>query len=87
MRSKQLNLNCCFSDFKSRQQYYLQLKRNVLQSNVATQDEVVFSLAATALHLDVGVFDESVHIKNYFEPKDYVPEWVRTVTGMIRGRH
>jgi len=65
-----------FSDVQSRLNYYLQLKHNVLQSSISTQDEIILSLAATALRLELGVFDNTTHVKNYFEPKDYVPEWV-----------
>ena len=60
------------------------MKRNVLQSKVAVQDEIIFTLAATALHLDKGSFDSVIHHDHYFDPRDYVPNWVsRFDTGNI----
>ena len=64
---------------ESRHHYYLQLKRNVLQSKVPVQDEVIFTLAAAALHVDMGPFDPSQHKEKYFDPHDYVPAWVSSL--------
>lgn len=64
------------SDPCSRYHYYLQMKKNVLQSKIRAQDELIFTLAATSLHLDVGTFDSETHKGHYFDPSDYVPAWV-----------
>nr|CAB3262931.1 uncharacterized protein LOC100185320 [Phallusia mammillata] len=62
-------------DPKSRHHYYLQLKKNVLQSKVPSQEEEIFTLAATSLHLDMGTFDAAKHLGRYFDPNEYVPAW------------
>ncbi|CAK8676491.1 unnamed protein product [Clavelina lepadiformis] len=62
-------------NYQSRYHYYLQMKRNVLQSKVVTQDETIVTLAAISLHLDLGAFDPTLHTGRYFDPNEYVPAW------------
>jgi len=62
-------------DAASRHYYYLQMKRNVIQSKVPVQDTVILSLAATSLRLDHGCYDSQIHIGEYFDPCDHVPVW------------
>ena len=70
-----LKTYCC-SDAQSRHYYYLQIKKNLLQTKVLAQDELIFQLAATSLYIDLGSFDNSLHSGHYFNPQEYMPAWV-----------
>lgn len=64
------------SDKPTRTQYYLQMKKNVLQTKVTTRDEIIFSLAAYGLQSDIGEFNAKIHKDKYFQVEAYFPPWV-----------
>jgi len=61
----------------TRQQYYLQLKDNLIHYNHLCTDERCFLLAAYALQADHGTFNSDKHTDHYFDPREYFPPWVR----------
>ncbi|XP_038074355.1 FERM domain-containing protein 6-like [Patiria miniata] len=60
----------------TRQNYYLQLKQNVLSAPVLCHEDATFILASYALQADLGNYAEDTHRLQYFEPRKYFPEWV-----------
>ncbi|XP_022097323.1 FERM domain-containing protein 6-like isoform X2 [Acanthaster planci] len=60
----------------TRQNYYLQLKQNVLSAPVLCREEAFFVLASYALQADLGNYAEDTHRGQYFDPCKYFPEWV-----------
>lgn len=62
------------SDKIARKLYYYHLKEQVLRSHCTHKEEVYFLLAAYALQADWG--NQRNHMKNYFEPEAYFPQWV-----------
>lgn len=64
-------------DEKTRYLYYLQLKSNYLNINHKLNDEKYFELAALALYVDFGNFNEQIHSNHeYFKLNSYFPIWV-----------
>jgi hypothetical protein len=59
----------------TRQQYYLQLKDNLLNHNQFVSEDKCFVLAGYALQADLGNYTQ-VSQDSYFDPREYFPAWV-----------
>ena len=60
----------------TRQQYYQQLRENLLNYSQLCSEEKCFLLAAYALQADQGNFHHTRHQGHYFDPREYFPAWV-----------
>ncbi|XP_078497098.1 FERM and PDZ domain-containing protein 2 [Lissotriton helveticus] len=57
----------------TRHQYYLQLRKEVLEERLYCTGESALQLASIALQAECGPYVPEVHGSNYFRPEDYVP--------------
>ena len=67
---------CTYRERSTRQQYYLQLRDNLLHHSQLVSEEKCFLLAAYALQADHGDYNQTKHAANYFDPREYFPAWV-----------
>ncbi|EDV29926.1 uncharacterized protein TRIADDRAFT_18577, partial [Trichoplax adhaerens] len=58
----------------TRNQYYLQLKKNIVRCYISCTEELCFKLASYALQADFGDFTNCSG--EYFDPEQYFPPWV-----------
>ncbi|XP_064176905.1 tyrosine-protein phosphatase non-receptor type 13 isoform X2 [Anguilla rostrata] len=56
----------------TRHQYYLQLRKDILEDRVRCDEETSLFLAALALQAEYGDYIPQVYGKNYFQPEQYV---------------
>ncbi|XP_074855678.1 FERM and PDZ domain-containing protein 2 [Carettochelys insculpta] len=57
----------------TRHQFYLQLRKDILEERLYCNDEASLQLGALALQAELGNYAPEVHGKNYFRVEDYVP--------------
>ncbi|KAI7805901.1 tyrosine-protein phosphatase non-receptor type 13 isoform X1 [Triplophysa rosa] len=56
----------------TRHQYYLQLRRDILEDRVYCNEEMALFLAALALQAEFGDYMSNVYGKNYFQMEQYI---------------
>ena len=61
----------------TRHQYYLQLRKDVLEGGVYVHEETAMLLASYALQAEVGDYNANIHGVDYFLPEHYMPQRVR----------
>uniref|UniRef100_A0A8C2U603 FERM and PDZ domain containing 2 n=1 Tax=Coturnix japonica TaxID=93934 RepID=A0A8C2U603_COTJA len=57
----------------TRHQFYLQLRKDILEERLYCNDETALKLGALALQAELGNYASEVHGKNYFRVEDYIP--------------
>ncbi|XP_030426238.1 FERM and PDZ domain-containing protein 2 isoform X2 [Gopherus evgoodei] len=57
----------------TRHQFYLQLRKDILEERLYCNDETSLQLGALALQAELGNYAPEMHGKNYFRIEDYVP--------------
>ncbi|XP_074763480.1 FERM and PDZ domain-containing protein 2 isoform X6 [Athene noctua] len=57
----------------TRHQFYLQLRKDILEERLYCNDETALKLGALALQAELGNFASEMHGKSYFRVEDYVP--------------
>ncbi|MCJ8730583.1 hypothetical protein PDJAM_G00186240 [Pangasius djambal] len=60
----------------TRHQYYIQLRRDILEGRVYCNEDTVMFLAALALQAEFGDYIPEVYGKNYFQMEHYIPKRV-----------
>ncbi|XP_017579550.1 FERM and PDZ domain-containing protein 2 isoform X2 [Pygocentrus nattereri] len=58
----------------TRHQYYLQLRRDILEDRVYCNEDTAVFLAALALQAEFGDYMPEVYGKNYFQTEQYIPK-------------
>ncbi|XP_068161767.1 FERM and PDZ domain-containing protein 2 [Antennarius striatus] len=61
---------------QTRHQYYLQLRRDLLEDRLSCHEETAYFLGALALQMECGDCMFEVYGRNYFRPDQYVPKSV-----------
>ncbi|XP_025069332.1 FERM and PDZ domain-containing protein 2 isoform X1 [Alligator sinensis] len=54
-------------------QFYLQLRKDILDERLYCNDEIILQLGALALQAEFGNYSPEMHGKNYFRAEDYIP--------------
>uniref|UniRef100_A0A8C3E5E2 Uncharacterized protein n=1 Tax=Corvus moneduloides TaxID=1196302 RepID=A0A8C3E5E2_CORMO len=57
----------------TRHQFYLQLRKDILEERLYCSDETALKLGALALQAELGNYAPEMHGKSYFRVEDYVP--------------
>ncbi|NXE53704.1 FRPD2 protein, partial [Casuarius casuarius] len=57
----------------TRHQFYLQLRKDILEERLYCSDEAALKLGALALQAELGNYASEMHGKSYFRVEDYVP--------------
>ncbi|XP_009464901.1 PREDICTED: LOW QUALITY PROTEIN: FERM and PDZ domain-containing protein 2 [Nipponia nippon] len=57
----------------TRHQFYLQLRKDILEERLYCNDETALKLGALALQAELGNYASEMHGKNYFRVEDYIP--------------
>ncbi|NWW73196.1 FRPD2 protein, partial [Climacteris rufus] len=57
----------------TRHQFYLQLRKDILEERLYCSDETALKLGAMALQAELGNYAPEMHGKSYFRVEDYVP--------------
>ncbi|XP_032868851.1 FERM and PDZ domain-containing protein 2 isoform X1 [Amblyraja radiata] len=57
----------------TRHQYYLQLRKDILEEHLYCSDETALLLGALALQAEFGEYVPEVHGKNYYRVEHYIP--------------
>ncbi|NXJ07141.1 FRPD2 protein, partial [Odontophorus gujanensis] len=57
----------------TRHQFYLQLRKDILEERLYCNDETALKLGALALQAELGNYASEVHGKSYFRVEDYIP--------------
>uniref|UniRef100_A0A8D0HPL6 FERM and PDZ domain containing 2 n=1 Tax=Sphenodon punctatus TaxID=8508 RepID=A0A8D0HPL6_SPHPU len=57
----------------TRHQFYLQLRKDLLEERLYCNEETLLQLGALALQAELGNYAPEVHGKNYFRVEDYIP--------------
>ncbi|XP_078055407.1 FERM and PDZ domain-containing protein 2 [Mustelus asterias] len=57
----------------TRHQYYLQLRKDILEERLYCSDETALLLASLALQAEYGDYVSEVHGKNYYRVEHYIP--------------
>ncbi|XP_062436432.1 FERM and PDZ domain-containing protein 2 [Rhea pennata] len=57
----------------TRHQFYLQLRKDILEERLYCNDETSLKLGALALQAELGNYASEMHGKSYFRVEDYVP--------------
>ncbi|KAJ6661741.1 hypothetical protein lerEdw1_013263 [Lerista edwardsae] len=57
----------------TRHQFYLQLRKDLLEERLYCNDKTILQLGALALQAELGNYAPEVHGKTYFRVEDYVP--------------
>ncbi|NWX22448.1 FRPD2 protein, partial [Aegotheles bennettii] len=57
----------------TRHQFYLQLRKDILEERLYCNDETALKLGALALQAELGNFASEIHGKSYFRVEDYIP--------------
>ena len=63
------------SHSKTRHQYYLQLRKDILEARLHCHEEAAFILAGLALQAEISDYDENLG-QNYFMAEHYLPHRV-----------
>lgn len=70
---------------QTRHQYYLQLRKDLLEGKMYCHEETALKVAAFALQAEKGDYDALEKRHSYFRPEDYLPEKVRREGGTGHG--
>ena len=62
---------------QTRHQYYLQLRKDLLEGKMYCHEETALKLAAFALQAEKGDCDTNKKPHDYFRPEDYLSEKVK----------
>ncbi|XP_067155702.1 FERM and PDZ domain-containing protein 2 [Apteryx mantelli] len=57
----------------TRHQFYLQLRKDILEERLYCNDETALKLGALALQAELGNYASEMHGKSYFRVEDYIP--------------
>ncbi|XP_062462850.1 FERM and PDZ domain-containing protein 2 isoform X3 [Pezoporus occidentalis] len=57
----------------TRHQFYLQLRKDILEERLYCNDETALKLGALALQAELGNYAPEMHGKSYFRVEDYIP--------------
>ncbi|XP_009998659.1 PREDICTED: FERM and PDZ domain-containing protein 2 [Chaetura pelagica] len=57
----------------TRHQFYLQLRKDILEERLYCNDEIALKLGALALQAELGNYAPEMHGKSYFRVEDYIP--------------
>ncbi|XP_066477470.1 FERM and PDZ domain-containing protein 2 [Tiliqua scincoides] len=57
----------------TRHQFYLQLRKDLLEERLYCNDKTILQLGALALQAELGNYAPEVHGKTYFRVEDYIP--------------
>ncbi|NXF41222.1 FRPD2 protein, partial [Nyctibius bracteatus] len=57
----------------TRHQFYLQLRKDILEERLYCNDETALKLGALALQAELGNYASQMHGKSYFRVEDYIP--------------
>ncbi|XP_056208649.1 FERM and PDZ domain-containing protein 2 isoform X2 [Falco biarmicus] len=57
----------------TRHQFYLQLRKDILEERLYCNDETTLKLGALALQAELGNYASEMHGKSYFRVEDYIP--------------
>ncbi|XP_014105564.1 PREDICTED: FERM and PDZ domain-containing protein 2 [Pseudopodoces humilis] len=57
----------------TRHQFYLQLRKDILEERLYCSDETALKLGALALQAELGNYASEMHGKSYFRVEDYIP--------------
>ncbi|XP_054060673.1 FERM and PDZ domain-containing protein 2 isoform X2 [Rissa tridactyla] len=57
----------------TRHQFYLQLRKDILEERLYCNDETALKLGALALQAEFGNYASEMHGKSYFRVEDYIP--------------
>ncbi|XP_014813543.1 PREDICTED: FERM and PDZ domain-containing protein 2 [Calidris pugnax] len=57
----------------TRHQFYLQLRKDILEERLYCNDETALKLGALALQAELGNYAAEMHGKSYFRVEDYIP--------------
>ncbi|XP_066921139.1 tyrosine-protein phosphatase non-receptor type 13-like [Clytia hemisphaerica] len=64
---------CLLQEQQTRHQYYLQLRKDVLENSIRVHDDTSMILASYALQTELGDYDRNIHGLDYFVPQLYLP--------------
>ena len=64
---------CHCRDPTSRHQYYLQLRKDILEERTTCDEQAALQLASLALQAEMGDYHSDSMGQNYFLPEHYVP--------------
>ncbi|XP_023096422.2 FERM and PDZ domain-containing protein 2 isoform X4 [Felis catus] len=68
-------VSCCaqLQNSQARHQFYLQLRKDILEEKLYCNDETLLQLAVLALQAEFGNYPEEIESKAYFRVEDYIP--------------
>ncbi|XP_026918309.2 LOW QUALITY PROTEIN: FERM and PDZ domain-containing protein 2 [Acinonyx jubatus] len=68
-------VSCCaqLQNSQARHQFYLQLRKDILEEKLYCSDETLLQLAVLALQAEFGKYPEEIESKAYFRVEDYIP--------------
>ncbi|XP_077602587.1 FERM and PDZ domain-containing protein 2-like [Crocuta crocuta] len=68
-------VSCCaqLQNSQTRHQFYLQLRKDILEEKLYCNDETLLQLAVLALQAECGNYPEEIETKAYFRVEDYIP--------------
>ncbi|XP_071952014.1 tyrosine-protein phosphatase non-receptor type 13-like isoform X2 [Antedon mediterranea] len=67
----------------TRHQYYLQLRKDILEERTKCDEQAALQLASLALQAEMGDLNHSASLtRNYFLPEHYLPAYVISVMGV-----
>ncbi|XP_047142162.1 tyrosine-protein phosphatase non-receptor type 13 isoform X1 [Hydra vulgaris] len=64
---------CLLQEQQTRHQYYLQLRKDVLENSIRIHEDTSMVLASYALQAELGDYDRNIHGIDYFVPQHYLP--------------
>ncbi|XP_022099878.1 tyrosine-protein phosphatase non-receptor type 13-like isoform X2 [Acanthaster planci] len=73
-------------DQLTRHQYYLQLRRDILEERTRCDERAALQLASLALQAEMGDYQPETMGRNYFLPEHYVPSGIIDTLGVPRIR-
>ena len=79
----QLNHPFVSREQATRHQYYLQLRKDVLENNIRIHDDTAMVLASYALQAELGDYEKSSFGTDYFVPQHYLPAKVCAKSGIL----
>ena len=75
-----------YRDQLTRHQYYLQLRRDILEEKTRCNEQAALQLASLALQAEMGDYHFETMGRNYFLPEHYIPTEVIDMLGVPRIR-
>ncbi|XP_033112583.1 tyrosine-protein phosphatase non-receptor type 13-like isoform X2 [Anneissia japonica] len=70
----------------TRHQYYLQLRKDILEERTKCDEQAALQLASLALQAEMGDYASSSATRNYFLPEQYLPVYVISAIGVAEIR-